>query len=146
MGSVEEGSRFEGLARAETMPSSHTVVAGPVSEALNASAFTGTVLPCGEVAHARVCGLLRLGAFEGSAPSLPDHTVQQSLYAAVGVRLGYWLRLSDAVGIEPSLEADVPLTRTALNAKAAGPNDGSAPLWLAPVVSGSAAITVHLSF
>jgi hypothetical protein len=130
---------IEGLIRAETTAAATRVASG---DRLKASVFTGAALPCGEVANARICGVGRIGRFEGSDPDLPGGSTRLnagSLYASLGLRLGYWFRLSSSVTLEPSIEGDIPLVITKLVVS-------SATVWTAPIVYGTAAVTAAVAF
>jgi hypothetical protein len=124
------------LARAEATPADVHVASG---DRLGAAIYTGSLVPCGTVSHARICGLLRVGAFEGDAPDLAQKHPGALFYAAVGLRVGYELRLSEALSLEPAFEVVVPLERNSLVISGES-------VWTAPVASAGAALTLLFSF
>jgi hypothetical protein len=127
---------IEAVARAEAMPGPATVASG---HRLTASIFSGSILPCARIADLRVCALLRVGEFEGQAPELATKQPGASLYAALGVRIGYAFRFADRFALEPSIEAAIPLARTSLDISGAS-------VWTAPVASVGGALAIDLFF
>jgi hypothetical protein len=128
---------LEALARAETTPTSVQVASG---DHLGATVYSGSLLPCGWVVGLRLCGVVRIGLFEGAASDLArPKSGAASFYGALGLRAGYQIRLTEALALEPSLDVAAPLDRTELVINGAG-------VWTASVVSAGAAVTLHVFF
>ena len=128
---------IEGLVRAEGTPSSSSVSS---RVRLGATVFEGAAVPCGDIASARLCAVLHVGVLNGFDPDLPANRVNNgSVYVSLGPRAGYAFRLSSAVSLEPSVEADFSLVRTKLVVD-------SGVAWVQSVVAGSAAVTLSVAF
>lgn len=122
--------------RAETMTAPTRVDSG---DRLRASIYTGALVPCGAIGSARVCGLLRLGIFDGQGVDLVTKDGSALFYAALGARAGYELRLGESFALEPSVEAAVPLRRITLGI-------AGTDVWTAPILSASAALALNAYF
>jgi hypothetical protein len=128
---------IEGLIRAETTVAPARQATG---DRVGATVFAGALVPCGEVAGARLCGVPRVGALDGSDPDLPaDRLNNGSIYVSLGPRVGYAFHLWSGVTLEPSIGVDFALVRTKLIVD-------SSVAWTQPVVAGSAALSMGVAF
>jgi hypothetical protein len=125
-----------GALRVEATPGTAIEASG---DAIEATMFTGDVIPCGHLARWSLCGLARLGVFEGRSPSVVRPRLGGSLYFAVGARGGYALPITDALALTAGLEAAVPLLRTTLTID-------QAVAWTAPPISAALDLGIKVTF
>lgn len=125
-----------GALRVEATPGTAIAASG---DALEATIFAGDVIPCGHLARWSLCGLARLGVFEGRSPSVVRPRIGGSLYFAVGARGGYALPITSALALTAGLEAAFPLVRPALTID-------HVVAWTAPPVSGALDLGIKVTF
>jgi hypothetical protein len=121
-GNVALGFRIQGFSleaegRAETTPGSTTE---PSGDPLEATIFSGGLVPCANVGAWSLCAFARLGVFQGEALDVVQPRLVSSVYASTGVRVGYAIALSRIFALRPALEGTLTITRTTLYVDNAG--------------------------
>lgn len=94
---------------AETSPSAASVAP---SDRVEASAFSGALVPCGHVDMFELCAVVTLGAREVKALDVVRPQAQSALFVVLGVRAGIEVPLSGAIALRAHGELGVPLLRT----------------------------------
>jgi hypothetical protein len=129
-GAMEVGFRYgifslsvEG--RAELTPTTTRVDSG---DRIDATVYSGALVPCLHFGQWIGCGVGRAGAFQGRAPDVVHPSLGTSAFGAVGLRGGYMIPLSKILSVRASVEGLVPVVRTTLVI------DGQ-DVWTAPPVT-----------
>jgi hypothetical protein len=127
---------LEGSARVETTFGDVRAAGG---DRLEATIFSGAIVPCAHLAAVAGCLFGRVGAFQGRAPDVADPTLRTAAFAAVGLRGAYTLRISSSFGVRGALETGLPLVRTSLGIE-------GKDVWTAPPVFAGASLALLAKF
>ncbi|WP_394825191.1 hypothetical protein [Pendulispora albinea] len=126
-GAMDIGFRYGAFSlsaegRVEWTPSTATVDSG---DRVEATVYSGALLPCVHFGGWLGCAVGRIGAFQGRAPDVVRPSLGTSTFGAVGLRGGYALSITKIVAIRAAIEGALPLVRTTLKIDGTG-------VWTAP--------------
>ncbi|WP_394835167.1 hypothetical protein LVJ94_52580 [Pendulispora rubella] len=115
-GAMEVGFRYgvfslSAEGRAEITPTTTRVDSG---DRVNATVYSGALVPCLHFGSWLACGVGRVGAFQGRAPDVVHPSLGTSAFGSVGLRGGYMIPLTKVLSVRASVEGAVPLVRTTL--------------------------------
>jgi hypothetical protein len=98
-----------GEGRAETSPDAAFV---SPTDRVEASAFSGAIVPCGYIDVFQMCGVVTLGARQVKALDVVNPKTQSAFFVSVGARLGLEIPLSGAIALRANGELGAPLLRS----------------------------------
>ncbi|WP_394845704.1 hypothetical protein LZC95_52830 [Pendulispora brunnea] len=129
-GAMEIGFRYgvfslSAEGRAELTPTTTRVDSG---DRVDATIYSGALLPCFHFGAWLGCAVGRIGAFQGRAPDVVHPSLGTSAFGSVGLRGGYMIPLTKVLSVRASVEGAIPVVRTTLVI------DGG-EVWTAPPVT-----------
>ncbi|MDB4939137.1 MAG: hypothetical protein JWP87_6109 [Labilithrix sp.] len=94
---------------AETSPDAAFISA---TDRVEASAFSGAVVPCGHLGLFQACGVVTLGARQVKALDVVSPKTQAAFFVAIGARIGLEVSVSSAIALRANAELGAPLLRS----------------------------------
>jgi len=82
------------------------------ADRVEASVFSGALVPCGHLDLFHLCAVVTLGTRQMKALDVVVPQTQNNFFAAVGVRPGIEIALSRVLAVHLQAELGVPLLRT----------------------------------
>jgi len=115
-GAMEVGFRYgifslSAEGRAEVTPTTTRVDSG---DRVDATVYSGALVPCLYFGQWLGCAVGRAGAFQGRAPDVVHPSLGTSAFGSVGLRGGYLIPLSKALSVRAAVEGAIPVVRTTL--------------------------------
>lgn len=105
---------------------------------VEATLYSGSIVPCGRVAPVLICGVASFGALSGTS-SGPASSSDTTFYAAVGPRVGVWIPVAGALHLGAHADVLFQLARTRLAV-------GGVEVWSSPVAAGVVAVGALVHF